>query len=152
MRKNNFINEKDIIEQWGVWKNSAKNVEDRKVPDKLIEQMYVISSHLLEHQRFVRYPHYEKQDMMQEGVLKCMKNLKNYDPTKGKIFSYFTRCCWTAFIVYLAKYYDDLNEKRELLMEAIDSIDPNSGIQKSAYLQQMVEEIAEQLAQDKSEE
>lgn len=150
MNKGHFINEQDILEQWGVWKNSAEKLEDRVIPDKLIEQMYVIATHLLEHKRFVRYPYHEKEDMKQEGVLKCMKNLKNYDPTKGKIFSYFTRCCWTAYVVYLAQYYKDLNDKMGLLLEAVQQID-EGGTLNTPYLKKLMGDISSTLSQYKGE-
>jgi len=85
--------------------------------------MYTIATHLLEHTRFSRYPKQEKDDMRQEGVLKCVKNLKNFNPEKGTIFNYFTRCCWTAYIVHLTEYYKDLNEKRELILAALNNMD-----------------------------
>lgn len=81
----------------------------------LTKQMYVVAEHLLEHPRFVRYNPFDKEDMKQEAVLKMMKNLKNFKPEKGKLFSYLTTCCWTAFVIHLAKYYNELNKKRELL-------------------------------------
>lgn len=81
--------------------------------------MYLVASHLLEHPRFSRYNPFDKDDMKQEAVLKMTKNLKNFKPEKGKLFSYLTTCCWTAFVIHLANYYKELNKKRELLTQAL---------------------------------
>lgn len=85
--------------------------------------MYKISDHLLEHPRFVRYPQHMKDDMRQDAVLKCVRNLKNFNSDKGKLFSYFTTCCWTAFVVYLSKHYKEVNHKRKLVVDALNSLD-----------------------------
>lgn len=88
--KQNFLEEDDIIEQWNLWKSSSDDIESRVVSEELARQMMTIAEHLLCHERFKRYPTYAKEEMAQDGVVKCMKNLKNYDPSKGKLFSYFT--------------------------------------------------------------
>ena len=142
MSKSNFVDEKELIEQWQIWKNSATKLEDRKVPDRLIELMYTVAQHLLEHQRFVRYKQQDKDDMKQEAVIKMAKNLKNFKPEKGKLFSYFTYCCWTAYVVYLGKYYKEMNKKREQILEALNNIDEKQlgGIK---YLHELLGELQE---------
>lgn len=57
--------------------------------------------------------------MVSDGVVKIMKNLKNFNPEKGSIFSYWTRCVFTAATTYLANYYKDINRKRQLLVDAL---------------------------------
>ena len=146
MRKGNFIQEQDILDQWDVWRKSARKLENRTVPDKLVEQMYVIASHLLEHPRFMRYPLHEKEEMKQDGVVKCVKNLKNYDPLKGNIFSYFTRCCWTAYVDHLAKYYKDMNNKRELLLRELNNLD-ESQLAGTKYLNELLADIRKTVAE-----
>ena len=88
--KQNFLEEDDIIEQWNLWKASSDDIEGRVVPEKLARQIMLVAEHLLNHERFKRYPKYAKEEMAQDGAIKCLKNLKNYNPSKGKIFSYFT--------------------------------------------------------------
>ena len=104
--------------------------------------MYVVADHLLEHQRFVRYPQHMKEDMRQEAVLKCIKNLKNFKPEKGKLFSYFTTCCWTAFVVYLSIHYKEMNQKRQLVVDALNSIDEKQ-IGSTRFLKELLEDLKE---------
>lgn len=53
-----------------------------------------------------------KDDMVSDGVMKIITNLKNFKPEKGSLFSYMTRCVFTASIDYLAKHYKEMNRKR----------------------------------------
>lgn len=50
--------------------------------------------------------------MISDAYVKVVKNLKNIDTSKGTIFNYITRCCWTAFIVYLGKHYKNINKRK----------------------------------------
>ena len=105
--------------------------------ERLAMQILTIAHHLLTHNRFNRYPQYAKDEMRQEAYLKCHRNLKNYNPDKVTLFSYFTRCCWTAFVTYLAKYYKDMNESRQLLMDALSDLEANPDIHSSTYMEEL---------------
>ena len=110
-----------------------------------MEQIYQIASHLLTSKNFVRYPYHEKQDMMQEAVLKCLANLKNFKPEKGIIFSYFTRCCWTAFVVHLGRYYKGINRRREEILAVLEGLDEKQ-IGAREHLEKLMKNIDETLA------
>ena len=84
--------------------------------------------------------------MKQDGVVKCVHNLKNYKPEKGKLFSYFTRCCWTAYVDHLVKYYKEMNNRRELLLRELKSLDPNQ-LAGSKYLTMLIENIRKTVSQ-----
>ena len=79
--------------------------------------------------------------MREEAIIKCFKNLKNIDTSKGSVFSYLTRVCWTAYVVYLGNYYKDLNRKKELLVEAIGQIENERGLENVKYLHQLMGQI-----------
>ena len=85
----------------------------------------------MNHERFKRYPKYAKEEMAQDGVVKCIKNLKNYQPSKGKLFSYFTQCCWSANMDYLNKYYKEMNIRRQLLLDTLETIECDPNIQET---------------------
>lgn len=59
--------------------------------------------------------------MRQEACLKCIKNLKNLDPTKGDVFAYLTQICWSAYITFLSKYYRRMNREREMMLEGLEN-------------------------------
>ena len=50
MKKGNFVEETELIEQWERWK------ETHVVSDELASQIMLIAHHLLDHTRFNRYP------------------------------------------------------------------------------------------------
>ena len=97
----------------------------------------------MNHRNFVRYPYDMKDEMAQEGYIKCHKNLKNYDPTKGKLFSYFTHCCWSANMDYLNKYYRQMNVRRQLILDTLDGLECDPNIQESNQLKELRKRLRE---------
>lgn len=87
--------------------------------------MLTLARHCMESKKFCGYPQYVKDDIVSEGVVKIMNNLKNFKPDRGSIFSYWTRCVFTAAITYLAKYYKDINTWREMMIEALNAANAN---------------------------
>lgn len=58
--------------------------------------------------------------MLQEACLKIIKNLKNMKQEKrSSFFSYWSCCCYSAFINYLRKKYKRANHKRQLFLDAL---------------------------------
>ena len=145
--KNYYVNESDLVNQLQQWKDSAKDIDQRVVPDGLAQNIQLIATHLLRHKKFVRYSQDDKDDMRQDAIIKCIKNLKNIDTSKGSVFSYLTRVCWTAYIVYLAKYYKDLNAKKQMLVDAIVDVENERGLENVKYLHQLIGDISATLGE-----
>ena len=103
--------------------------------------MSSIAIKLLTHPNFNRYPQDMKDEMKQDAVLKQMKNLKNLDPSKGSLFAYLTQCCWTAFVVYLADHYKQVNLKRDMLMTALHEAEDRNDIQQSAAMKELLKQL-----------
>lgn len=94
---------------------------------------------------FNRYPQHMKDDMVQDGIVKIVKNLKNLKAEKKTgFFSYWTHCVFTAGIVYLAKYYKYINNKRQMILEAIESIESEGEIEVPRYLRELAEQMKAQ--------
>ena len=83
--------------------------------------MLTLANHIMQSRSFNGYNADVKDEIVSESVLKIMKNLKNFNPSKGTIFNYWTRCVFTAATVYLAKYYRDKNKRRQLLIDALNN-------------------------------
>jgi len=82
--------------------------------------MLMLAQRIMTSRHFYNYPQYMKDEMIQDGCLKIIANLKNMKEEKRKsFFAYWTRCVWTAAIVYLGKHYKYMNNKRKLMLEAI---------------------------------
>ncbi len=85
--------------------------------------MLEVSTHLLTHPRFIRYPQSMKDEMVSDAVLKIIRNLKNMkEEYKDSFFNYFTRTAFTAYVTYLGKHYKEMNHRRELLIDALESV------------------------------
>jgi hypothetical protein len=96
-----------------------------------------MANKLLTKKQFVDYPQDIKDELAQEGCLKCLKSLKNINP-EGNLFSYFTSACWSAFMNYLVKYYRHKNKQRELLIEALEEAKSNPQFHTSEYMEELL--------------
>lgn len=60
--------------------------------------------------------------MAQEACLKIIRNLKNMKEEKRKsFFSYWSCCCYSAFVTYLRKHYKRTNEQRQYLLDTLQA-------------------------------
>lgn len=105
--------------------------------------IYLIATKLLTKKQFVDYPQDVKEELAQEACLKCIKSLKNINPQKGSVFAYFTCCCWSAFMNYLAKYYRDRNRERKLLIEALEEAKANPEMHTTEYMDELLKLLHE---------
>ena len=104
----------------------------------------LMAEHLLTHKNFRGYPKHIKDDMMSDGVLKCLINLKNIDPIKAPttLFSYYTRCLWCSFVTTLKYHYKHLNRQKELL---IDELEKQQCVSPNLQNQQTIKMLKEEL-------
>ena len=52
--------------------------------------------------------------------MKIIKNLKNMnEDKKDGFFSYWSSCCYTAFVTYLRKHYERVNKKRQFFLDVL---------------------------------
>ena len=121
-RKYNFVEESDLHTGLMKWRETGI------VTPSFAEDILKIAQHLLQHHRFARYQPYMHEEMQSDAYVKTVRNLKNIDERKGKIFTYITCCCWTAFIVYLDKHYKEINFKRKLIKETLESLQSESNL------------------------
>ena len=113
--RNIYLDKDEFKAEIAKWRQSAENVEDRLVHDRLALMILSIPQHLLHSKCFSGYDNYLKEDMMMNAYLKIVKNLKNYNPEFGSsAFKYFSRCCYFAFCETIMKYYKHKNMLEEL--------------------------------------
>ncbi len=143
----NYIEESTLVKQLQAWRDSAKKVEDRTISEDLAKSIMLIATNLLRHKRFVRYPQQDKDDMRQNAIVKCFKNLKNIDTKKGTVFSYITRTCWTAYIDYLVRYYKYVNNRRQLVLDTIWKVENEQTFPNIKFLQQLMGQLNSTLSQ-----
>ena len=113
--RNIYLDKDEFKAEIAKWRQSAENVEDRLVHDRLALMILSIPQHLLHSKCFCGYDHHLKEDMMMNAYVKIVKNLKNYNPEFGaSAFKYFSRCCYFAFCETIMKYYRHKNMIEEL--------------------------------------
>lgn len=121
--KNIFVTKEELWDDYCQWRDSATEVSERQVSEKFAIHLWKIAQHLTQHHRFVGYNQYIKDEMMSDAYIKCVVNLKNIkEKYKNSLFSYFTNTCWCAFITYLQKHYKYVNLKRQLILDALQSM------------------------------
>lgn len=65
--------------------------------------------------------------MAQEACLKIIKSLKNMDESRhAQFFSYWSCCCYSAFLNYLKKHYRRINRKRQIFLDALQYAKDNN--------------------------
>lgn len=127
--KHNYIDAEQLKGEWLKWRDSSTQIDERIITNELGQMILDIATHLTSHKQFVGYPQHMKDDMVSDGVMKCIKNLKNI---KGEfngrqIFNYLTRACFTAIYDYLSDHYKEVNLKRELLLASIEKMSDELG-------------------------
>lgn len=141
--KHNYIDAEQLKGEWLKWRDSSTQIDERIITNELGQMILDIATHLTSHKQFVGYPQYMKDDMVSDGVMKCIKNLKNI---KGEfngrqIFNYLTRACFTAIYDYLSDHYKEVNLKRELLLASIEKMSDELG-QGEGYI---IDELRRQI-------
>lgn len=78
-------------------------------------------------------------------MLKILKNIHNMkEEYRKSFFAYWTRCVFTAAVVYLAKHYKSVNLKRKLYLDALVQ-SHNNLAQKDPRTVALINELEETL-------
>lgn len=138
-KKTPYLTSQQIYDEWLIWK------EYGNVTEKMGEYMLMLAKNVVKMKYFNRYPQWMKDDIVQDGVVKIMANLKNMKAEKKSgFFSYWTHCVFTAGIVYLAKHYKYVNRKRQMILERIEQMQmDNQNLPR--YLSELAEELKLQI-------
>ena len=106
--------------------------------------MLTLANRVMTSHHFNGYPQYMKDEMVQEGVIKIIKNLHNMkEEYKSSFFSYWTRCVWTSSIVYLKKHYKDVNFKRKLIIDKLEEASYDGKYSDAQFIKMLKDELAQ---------
>lgn len=125
-----YCKNKDLLQELIKWRDSAENVEDRVLSDKLVLTIQAIARKLTNHSNFSRYSNELKDEMVSYAIYKSIKGLKHYNFKFENPFGYFTQACWNSFIIVCGKYYKHLNIKRELIKSSISQMESDNDIHR----------------------
>lgn len=80
----------------------------------LAECIIKISNHLAYRWNFIGYSY--RDEMIADGIEDCFRGFNSFDPTKSKqIFSYFTKCCFYAFVRRIQSEQKENNIRGKLI-------------------------------------
>ena len=116
--KNNriIVKPEDIYREWQIWKNSADEVKDRTITDKLSFYIIELAQKVSYNSNYRGYDEDLKQDMIGDAYLKVVKNLKNMkEEYKDSFYSYIVLTIHSSFKATLSKYYKQLDIKNKML-------------------------------------
>ena len=101
-KKNQYIDNKELFQAMGEWKDKIKEAESIGEPRPPVTE-YIgkcfldIAEHLSFKPNFMNYPF--KDEMIGDGIENCLMYAHNFDPEKSKNpFSYFTQIVYYAFL------------------------------------------------------
>lgn len=115
-----YLTSDEIYEEWRKWKSTGV------VSDAFAKQMILVGQHMMTMPAFIGYSQEVKDEMVQEGCLKIIKNLKNMKEEKRSgFFSYFTTCVWSSCMSYLRKHYKQMNNRRQFLLDVLECAKSN---------------------------
>ena len=115
--KNVYLTSDEIYDEWKQWKETGV------ISERMGKQMLTLANRVMTSHHFNGYPQYMKDEMVQEGVIKIIKNLHNMkEEYKSSFFSYWTRCVCTSSIVYLKKHYKDVNKRKQLMLDCLEEM------------------------------
>ena len=104
---NNYVTNKEILEQIQDWKESGE------MPEGLGQSFLIIATNLSNKSNFIGYTW--KDDMIAEAVFTCVKYFSNFDPEKSKNpFAYITRICYNSFVNSIKKQNKHGKMKQDL--------------------------------------
>lgn len=133
-----YCTSKELTEELIKWRDSAKEVTDRVVTNKLGEMLMSIGNKLLNHSSFRNYPKELKEDMLMFGLEKLIKGLKNYNFEFNNSFAYCTQVFWNAYLTIINKHYKQLNIKKDLMKKLSSELETYQGISTSSALSKCI--------------
>ena len=136
--ENFYLTNDMIYQEWVKWRDSAVDISQRTIPEKLAIYVQQIAKGILLSRRFINYSDEIKEDLVSDALLKVFKNLKNMkEEKKDSFFNYITRTCYCSFYYTLSKHYKYVNARRKLIEASLQKMEPIMSI-SAMRLRQML--------------
>ena len=136
--ENFYLTNDMIYQEWVKWRDSAVDISQRTIPEKLALYVQQIAKGILLSRRFINYSDEIKEDLVSDAILKVFKNLKNMkEEKKDSFFNYITRTCYCSFYYTLSKHYKYVNARRKLIEASLQKMEPIMSI-SAMRLRQML--------------
>ncbi|QOI66544.1 RNA polymerase sigma factor for late transcription [Erwinia phage FBB1] len=112
----NYVNNKELLQEIIVWKQSVRNNPNPEKPVKMSDKIglaiMLISEGLSKRFNFSGYTPAWKQEMIDDGIEAAIKGLFNFDETKyNNPHAYITQACFNAFVQRIKKERKEMAKK-----------------------------------------
>lgn len=135
-----YVTNAKLLEQLQIWRDSAEEIDDRKIPEEFGRMVLMIARRLSNHSNFKNYPYEVKQDMISYACFKCIQGIRNYNFNFQNAFAYFTTACYNAFISVVTSYYKHINIRKDLLKKALEKLESTKELNTSKVVNYFLKE------------
>ena len=121
-RNGRFIEPKDIYDEVKIFQEQLKqDPENARVSEKLGLLLIKLTENVISSGCWCRYPTEQKQDMQSEALYRCMRacRLANISLGPKKIFSYFTRTVWLAYLTAVMRNYKQIERRNKWIHDEL---------------------------------
>ena len=121
-RNGRFIDPQDIYDEVKIFQDQLKADPDSACPSEKLGLLLIkLTENVLSSNSWNRYPHAQKQDMQSEALYRCMRacRLAKLELGPKKLFSYFTRTVWLAFLNVVMRNYKQIERKNKFIHDEL---------------------------------
>ena len=121
-RNGRFIDPQDLFDEVKIFQDQLKVDPDNACPSEKLGRLCIqLTENVLSSSSWNRYPHAQKQDMQSEALYRCMRACRLADLSLGqkKLFSYFTRTVWLAFLNVVMRNYKQIERKNKFIHDEL---------------------------------
>ena len=121
-RNGRFIDPQDIYDEVKIFQDQLKVDPESACPsEKLGILLIKLTENVMSSNSWNRYPYAQKQDMQSEALYRCMRacRLAKLELGPKKLFSYFTRAVWLAFLNVVMRNYKQIERKNQWIHDEL---------------------------------
>ena len=121
-RNERFIEPQDIYDEVKIFQEQLQRDPENASPsDKLGRLLIKLTENVLSSGCWCRYPTEQKQDMQSEALYRCMRacRLAKLELGPKKLFSYFTRTVWLAYLTAVMRNYKHIERKNKFIHDEL---------------------------------
>ena len=121
-RNGRFIDPQDIYDEVKIFQEQFKEDPENACPSEKLGLLLIkLTENVMSSNSWNRYPPAQKQDMQSEALYRCMRACRLADLSLGqkKLFSYFTRTVWLAYLNVVMRNYKHIERRNKFIHDEL---------------------------------
>ena len=121
-RNGRFIDPQDIYDEVKAFQEQLKADPESACPSEKLGLLLIkLTENVLSSGAWCRYPPAQKQDMQSEALYRCMRacRLAKLELGPQKLFSYFTRAVWLAYLTAVMRNYRHIERRNKWIHDEL---------------------------------